>query len=144
MLYADPYFQIGRVTVFPSGMLTEAEYAYLEEKAEGRSLLEIDLKEIARTLERNPKVKRAEVMRSLPNQLKVFLATRSPIFQIRLSPTGPYYLVGSDQMVLAARNLAEPNLMILEDFGSSKKSYTTGTLYQNGYFWALSVVLAWI
>lgn len=144
MLYADPYFRITRVTVFPSGILTDAEYQYLQDQSRNRSLLELDLKLISKNLERNPKVKRAEVMRVLPNQLKVFLATRSPILQIRLSERGAYYLVGSDQMVLAARDMADPDLMILEDFSTAQKSYSAGALYANRYFGAVTEVLVWL
>ena len=66
MVYADPYFRVERITVFPSGILSYSEYQFLEDQAHGRSIAEIDLKQISRSLERNPKVKRAEVTRNIP------------------------------------------------------------------------------
>jgi cell division septal protein FtsQ len=144
MLYADPVFYVTRVVVFPSGVLSATEYEYLEREVEGKSLLGVNLKQVSKNLERNPKVKRAEVMRLLPNQLKVLLVTRSPVIQIRFSPKAPYLLVGSDRMILSSRQAADPNLIILEDFTAKKKSYTIGSLYQNNSFDQISEVTEWI
>lgn len=137
MLHANPYFQVEMIKVFPSGVLTESELRFLEAETRGRSLLEVDLKEISRRLERNPKVKRAEVVRSLPKQLSIFIATRFPFIQVKLKEEGPYYLVASDQLVLSGQISPRPDLLILEDFGASKKSYTVGSLYENRDFYLL-------
>ena len=134
MLHADPYFQVERITVFPSGLLSSSEYQFLDRQTRGRSLLGLDLKEISRDLERNPKIKRAEVVRILPNQLNVFLAKRFPFVQIQLKEKGPYYLVASDQRIVSAEGAPAPDLVVLEDFHSERKNYSVGTLYQNKYF----------
>ena len=137
MLHADPYFQVERITVFPSGLLSNSEYQFLERQARGRSLLELNLKQISRSLERNPKIRRAEVIRILPNQLNVFLATRSPFIQVQLRANGPYYLVADDQLVVSIQQTPEPELMMVEDFNSEKRAYSVRTLYQNKYFRSL-------
>jgi cell division septal protein FtsQ len=137
MLHADPYFQVEVIKVFPSGVLTESEHQFLEAQTRGRSLFDINLKEISRHLERNPKVKRAEAVRSLPKQLRIFIATRSPFIQIQLKEGGPYYLAASDQLVLSVQSSPRPDLAVLEDFGSAKKSYSVGSLYQNKDFYLL-------
>ena len=134
MLYADPNFRVERITVFPSGILSDSEYEFLESKASGRSLLEIDLNEISRSLERNPKVKRAEAVRQLPRQLNVFLTGRVAAIQVALKPGGPYYLVAEDQMVLSKQREPQPELMTLEHFESRLKTYAVGSLYQNEHF----------
>lgn len=134
MLHADPYFQVERITVFPSGILAASERQFLERQTSSRSLLEVDLKEISRSLERNPKVKRAEITRSLPNQLNVFLTMRVPFIQVQLKPGGSYFSVAQDQLVLSSQDSPKPDLMILEDFNSEKKSYSVGALYQNKHF----------
>ena len=134
MLYADPYFRVNQVTVFPSGILTEAEHHFLEHETRQRSLIAIDLKELSRSLERNPNVKRAEVNRILPDQLNIFLTTRLPFIQIQLKQGGPYYLIASDQLVLAVEAEPRSNLILLEDFNPEKKTYSVGTLYRNKYF----------
>jgi len=137
MLHADPYFQVERIAVFPSGLLATSEYQFLENQARGQSLLELDLKRISRSLERNPKIKRAEVVRILPNQLNVFLATRAPFIQVQLKEEGPYYLVSSDQLVVSVEEWPKPDLMVLEDLNSEKKTCSIGTLYQNKHFRSL-------
>jgi cell division septal protein FtsQ len=137
MLHADPYFQVEMIKVFPSRIITESEHQFLESETRGKSLFDIDLKEISKRLERNPKVKRAEVVRSLPKQLSIFIATRSPFIQIQLKEGGPYYLVASDQLVLSAQKSPRPELTILEDFETTKKSYSVGSLYENKDFYLL-------
>lgn len=137
MLHADPYFQVELIKVFPSGVLTGSEHQFLEAQTRGRSLFDINLKEISRHLERNPKVKRAEAVRALPKQLSIFIATRSPFIQIQLKEGGSYYLAASDQLVLSAQSSPRPDLAVLEDFGSAKKSYSVGSLYQNKDFYLL-------
>ncbi len=144
MLYADPYFRVNKIAVVPSGVLTQGEYRYLEQEAAAKSILRVDLKQISKNLERNPKVKRADVMRVLPNQLKVFLATRTAVFQVRFQSSGAYYLIGNDQMVLGSKSAPEPDLVILEDFSAKKKAYTFGTLFQNRYFDRIVEIMEWI
>lgn len=134
MLHADPYFRIERITVFPSGLLNSSEYRFLEDETRGRSLFEIDLRKMSKNLEKNPKIKRAEVVRILPSQLNVFLTTRLPFIQVQLEPEGPYYSVADDQLILSRVEAPHPNLMVLEDFNVQKKSYSMGTFYQNKYF----------
>lgn len=141
MVHANPYFLVERITVFPSGLLTNSEYQFLDRQARGMSLLELDLKKISGNLERNPKIARAEVVRILPNQINVFLTRRTPIIQIQLKPKGPYYLVARDQMVLLVEETPVPELEVLEDYSSAKKSYSLGSLYQNKYFQSLSSIL---
>ncbi len=141
MLHADPYFQVERIAVFPSGLLTNSEYQFLEGQARGQSLIELDLKRISKSLERNPKIKRAEVVRILPNQLNVFLATRAPFIQIQSKEGGPYYSVSTDQLIVSVEASPKPDLIILEDFNSEKKIYSVGTFYQNKHFRSLLSLL---
>ncbi|MBI4000118.1 MAG: FtsQ-type POTRA domain-containing protein, partial [Candidatus Omnitrophica bacterium] len=134
MVHADPYFQVERITVFPSGLLNSLEYQFLDNETRNKSLFEVDLKKISKNLEKNPKIKRAEAVRVLPNQLNIFLATRLPLLQVQLQPQGSYYSVAGDQLILSSRTVPRPDLMVLEDFSAQKKSYSIGTLYQNKYF----------
>lgn len=134
MLHADPYFQIERITVFPSGILNQAELRFLEAKAKGKSLLGINLKELSHSLERNSKIERAEVVRVLPKQLNVYLIKRMPMLQVQFKRNGSFFLISSDQVVTAINNQSRPDLLILEDYQSSKKTYSVGMLYQNSNF----------
>ena len=137
MLHADPYFQIERITVFPSGILNNLELRFLEDRTRGKSLLEINLKELSQSLERNPKVERAEVVRVLPKQLNVYLIKRMPMLQVQFKPKGSFYLISSDQVITAVNDQSRPDLLTLEDYQSNKKNYSVGMLYQNSHFEAL-------
>lgn len=141
MLHADPYFQVEKITVFPAGILNPEELRFLEEETKGKSLLEINLNELSQTLERDPKVERAEVVRLLPKQLNVYLIKRLPIVQVQVKPDGPYYLVSSDQVVISTSAQARPDLLILEDYRSVKKNYSVGMLYPNTNFESLCRIL---
>ena len=139
-LHADPYFRVERIRVFPSGILTEAEHQFLETKIQGKSLAELDLKQISRSLERNPKVVRAQTIRELPRELRIMLVTRTPFIQVQFGSTGPYYLVGSDQVILSRQDSPNPEVMVLEDLSAKQTKYSVGTLYQNKYFDELNEV----
>ncbi|MBI4358681.1 MAG: FtsQ-type POTRA domain-containing protein [Candidatus Omnitrophica bacterium] len=142
MVHADPYFQIVQITVFPSGILNLSEYEFLQNETRGKNVAEIDLKQISRSLERNPKVKRAEVMRNIPRELNIFLTPRLPFVQVQVHEGGLYYLVSDDQLVLSSEALPRPELLVLEDFSSKRKDYSAGTLYQNEHFYGVSKLLA--
>lgn len=133
MLHADPYFQVEKITVFPAGILTSAEIQYLESKTKGQSLLEINLHELSQSLERNPKIQRAEVVRVLPQQLNIFLTRRLPVFQVQTRADGPFFLISSDQLILAVLKQPRPDFVVVEDYTSSKKDYSVGMLYQNRF-----------
>ncbi|MBI4367769.1 MAG: FtsQ-type POTRA domain-containing protein [Candidatus Omnitrophica bacterium] len=137
MLQADPYFHVERITVFPSGVLSQAEYQFLETKTSGHSLFDVDLKGISEVLERNPVVKRAEVSRSLPNELNIVITTRLPFVQIQLKSGGPYYLVSEDQLVLTVQDVPRTDLLKVEDLSASKKSYAVGMFFGSRYFRSL-------
>jgi len=142
MLHADPYFQVTRVTVFPSGILSESEIRFLETATRDRNLIEINLKDMSQKLERNPRVKRAEVRRIFPQDINIMVTPREPLLQVQFRKNGRIYVVGRDQVVMSVSQHADPELIVLEDFSASKKSYSPGTLYQRKHFERVSELLA--
>lgn len=144
MLHADPYFQISRVTVFPTGVLTNAEYRFLEETTRGRSLLDVDLPKVSEILERNPRVKRAEVKRVFPQELSVVITPRLPLVQVQFGGKGEYFQIARDQVLVAKQMSPDPELIILEDYSNEKKSPLVGRIYQNKHFFNLTEVLNFI
>jgi len=137
MLHADPFFQIEKITVFPAGILSSSELQFLEMKTKGKSLMEINLKELSKNLERNPKVERAEVVRILPKQLNVYLIKRMPMLQVQTRSGGAYYMISKDQVITAIHKQARPDILVLEDHNASQKKYSVGMLYQNSNFESL-------
>lgn len=144
MLHADPYFQVSRVTVFPTGILTNAEYRFLEEKTLGRSLLDVNLGKVSESLERNPRVKRAEVTRVFPQELGVVITPRLPLVQIQFGGQGAYYQVARDQVLISMQTTPDPELIILEDYSSPAKSRSVGRIYHNQHFAKLTQVLNFV
>lgn len=133
-LYVDPYFQIERVSVFPTSLISAAEHRSLDAGLRGKNLLQVDLGAISRKLEQNPGVKRAEIVRSFPNQIKIFLTPRTSLVQVQSVSRGPYYSVSEDRVIVSVSQVSRPGFTIIEDFSGGRKSYVRGMIYQNPYF----------
>ncbi len=133
-LYADPYFQIERVSVYPHHLLSGAEQRFLESALQRKNLFRVDLSAISRELEKNPAIQRAEVIRAFPDQLKVFLTPRIPFVQVRNAPRGPTYFVSEDRIIVSVSKAPNHSFRVVEDFGRGKKSYTAGMVYPSPYF----------
>ncbi|OGW88582.1 MAG: hypothetical protein A3A73_03990 [Omnitrophica bacterium RIFCSPLOWO2_01_FULL_50_24] len=134
MLHADPYFQISRVTVFPSSILTHSEYRYLDEVTRGKSLVEVNIEHISRVLERNAKVERAEVRRQFPKELEVVITERKPWILVRFKKSGSWYAVGNDQIVTGVLREPISGLLVLDDEVGKQHNLSPGGLYENPYF----------
>jgi cell division septal protein FtsQ len=141
MLFADPYFQVARVTVYPSGVLSAGELTYLERETKIKSIMEIDLKEVSHALTRNPWVEKAEVSRNFPNEINVKLDSRKPIVQVQLKNMGRFLLLSDTGVVLEKNDLARSEFLVVEDFSASRKSYSAGTLYDSGSFSQLTELI---
>ena len=128
-LYADPYFQIRMVKVFPKGILNAEEYGILERRCANSSILDFDLKDLADFIEANPRVKQAKVYRHLPSELEIFIVPRTPLVELRLSPKGDYYELDQDGVVMAKSKMPDPALVTLEHFDYSKKSLNIFDFY---------------
>jgi len=134
MLTKNAYFQVARIKVFPSGVLTAGEYEFLEKVTRGKSLFETDLNLLSRVLERNPRVKSAQIARNFPHEIRVFVTPRQPTMQVQVHAQGPYYLLDDDQIVLAELKRPDQELFIVEDYDAKDKIYLPGQKYRNPYF----------
>jgi cell division septal protein FtsQ len=134
MLYANPYFSVGAITVYPSGVLTHLEIEYLEEVTDGKSLMEIDLAEISKALERNPRIKQGAVTRIFPDRIAVRIHLRDPVVQVQFSEKGLYYLVGPDRVIIDTSANPNPQLTIFEDFKTNDNEYSLGSYYRQKKF----------
>ena len=143
-VYADSYFQVNHVTVFPSGVLSDSEYRYLGKVTRGRSVFQVDLNAISKDLMRNPIVKSAEVARILPNEINVYLVSREPFVQIRCANGGDYYVVSKDQLVVSIEKTARPDLSLIEDYAAKTKKYSLGLRYQTKYFEQMIEMVSWL
>lgn len=133
-LYADPYFQIERISVYPPHLLSEADERFLTSELSRKNLLRVNLRAISRALEKNPGIQRAEAVRSFPDQLKVFLTPRTPFVQVQNTARGPYYFVSEDRIIVSVSKTPGRGFRTVEDFWMGKKSYAPGMVYPNPYF----------
>lgn len=140
-LYADPYFQIRTIKVFPKGILNTEEYGILEKKCSNANILEYDLSGLASFIQTNPRVKEAKIFRKLPNEIEVFITPRVPLIQVKLTPKGDYYTLDQEGIVMAKSKLPDPGLIILENFDNVKKTLTIFEQYQQEAFLKLPGIL---
>ena len=111
-LYADSGFLVQNVAVVPEGVLLPERIQELEKSYLGQNLFKISLRRAAESIERDPKIREARVIREFPKTLRVEIASRSPLVQIQLTPRGPYYAVGEDGVVLDTRLGRDENLLL--------------------------------
>ena len=128
-IQADPYFKVERVSVYPSGVLSNAEYKLLEHTILGKNFFSVNLQPLSRQLEKNLMVKKAEVVRALPNEVKIFLTERKPIFEVQLKLKGVFYGIADDRVVVEAKDRPKRGLLVVHDYDSVANQYQVGSFY---------------
>ncbi|PIQ86288.1 MAG: hypothetical protein COV74_05330 [Candidatus Omnitrophica bacterium CG11_big_fil_rev_8_21_14_0_20_45_26] len=116
LLYADPYFQISAITIFPRGVLSQTEYERLETTCRSQNLLEINLDQINRIVRSNPNVKDARILRKLPNEIEISLISRNPVAQLQLMPNGHWYLLDEEGIVMEVLKAAKSEFLMLTQY----------------------------
>jgi hypothetical protein len=115
-LYADPGLQIQAIEVVPHGSLSEARLKELQKRYFGRNLLRVSVKEVARFIEEDPKIREARVTRELPKALRVEIKERVPFAQLQFAPKGSYFSVAEDAVFLDEGEGRNKNLLLVELF----------------------------
>ncbi len=141
VLYADPYFQINVLKVFPKGVLTSDEYTGFEREIRGRSLLGINLERLSSVIKSNPRVKRVSILRHLPAELEIFIVPRDPIASLALSPKGEFYTIDDDGVVMAISKSPAPDLIQFSNYYYSHKKLDVFDKYRDASIKALPVIL---
>ncbi len=141
MLYADPYFNVSRVTIFPFGVLTPSELKFLQAEVMTKNVFQVELPRVANVLMKNPRIGNAEVDRSFPGEVHIWLQVRELLVQVQLKKQGRFYVIGKDQFVIEEAAVPYAALLTLEDYESKNKSLTLGTLYENKDFQQLALLI---
>ena len=110
-LYADPYFQVQTLTVFPKDVLMNEQYAKLEREVGGKNLLNLNLTRLVSLILSDPHIKSANLLRRLPNELEIVLTPRKPLVQLVFSPRGPFYTIDEEGVVMAISRTPNPVLI---------------------------------
>lgn len=116
-LYADPGFTVKNVEFFPQGALTPERVQELERNFVGQNLFKVSLQDVARQLERDPRIRQARVSRRFPKVLRIDIAHRQAFAQIKLNPSGPFYTVGEDGFVLGPAGPRQEVLLLVDAVG---------------------------
>lgn len=93
-------FTIQRIDVSSTGTLTPAHLREYARISEGQNLFAVDIGEIARRLQRTPRVRSVEVQRRLPDTLIIRVQERSPIALIKEGMYGRPMPVDSEGHIL--------------------------------------------
>ncbi len=125
-LYADPGFLIQNVEVSPQGSLPAEKIQELEQQYLGQSLFKISLRRAAETIEQDPKIREARIIREFPKTLRIEILARKPSIQIQLSPKGPYYAAGEDGVILNTEFARNENKVLIEVFEAQKNQLEIG------------------
>ena len=125
-LYADSNLGVQKIIVDPPQALSIAKRQELEAKLLGKNILQINLRQIAAKLEKDPEIESARVVRRLPSFLKIEIKHRDAVALIQFSPHGSYGLVSEDGMVLDVSRERKPSMVVIEAFGIGEKDVTAG------------------
>lgn len=117
LLYADVHLRIKNITVEPAASLAIASRVTLEQKYLNKNLLTVDIKEIARGLEKNPEVLQAKVSRRLPNEVYIEVEKRQPAANVQFRPKGAFGLIAEDGVILDVDSQPDPAYVLIEAYG---------------------------
>lgn len=99
-LYADYNLTVQKITVEPSQALVPAQRERLDSQILGKNILNADLKSIAQSLEKDPSIQNAKVMRRLPSEIYIEVQKRKPFAFIRFAANQNYGVISDDGMIL--------------------------------------------
>jgi cell division septal protein FtsQ len=125
-LYRDTSLAIQKIKVEPPEALAPAQRDMLETALSGRNILKVDISKVANSLEQDPWIQSARVVKSLPSTLVFKIQRREPIGFLRLAPGGPLALVSADGTVLDDAAVKTADGLIIEAVEPDVKSASKG------------------
>lgn len=144
LLSADAYFQVATLKIFPRGILSDQEYQALEQRATGLNILKADLRKIRAMIEMNPKVKQADVIRKLPNELEILLTPRKPAMQLKGALRGLFYTLGEDGVVMSSSETRDLSLIELTHLDYSTRNLKPLDRYSDPAWYKLEGILEFL
>lgn len=125
-LFADLSFKVDKIVVVPAQTLSIPKRQELESRLIGKNILQMDLKKLARELERDTQIEEARVVRRLPSTLEIAFIKRELFAQLQSIPRGSYAEISLDGMILNISRERVPALTLIEGFGSGIKDQPIG------------------
>lgn len=115
-LYADSYLSVQKITVHPPDAFSTERRARLDSSLLGKNILKVNIREVSDSLEKDPFVLKARILKKLPSELVVEVQKRQPFGFARFSPKGNFVLLSEDGMVLETVPEKSVTGLILEAF----------------------------
>jgi len=129
-LYADPYFRLDVIRVKTDLPFTTKQIELLSGLKLGENLLAVDLAKVASRIQRNPEIKRAEVIRILPNTIEINVVRRFEVFQVKPKGQSRYYAIDDQGFILSKSDIKSlKGLVLIEDANIPKNIIGVGDQY---------------
>ncbi len=125
-LYADPSLSIQKVEVSPADSLSIEQRTKLDSMLLGQNIMTVDLRKAARTLEKDPGVQNAKVVKHMPSKIGVEIVRRKAVACIQFAPQGNCGLVSDDGVILDVISFKNATGLILEAFETTKREPQIG------------------
>lgn len=127
-LQTYPAFKIKKIEVEPKDIFSPEQIKGILGIDKNTSIFSVNLSQLSQRLQEKPEVKRAVVMRSLPDRLLIKLVRRKAVAQIE---KGKYYLVDREGVILSERNLPVQELPLIRTTIEDKKRIEVGEKLEN-------------
>ena len=115
MVYADPLLHVRTIRVIPSDTISVSKIESLQKKWIGKSVVQINLRSIARDIEQDHRVLSADVRRQLPDGLEIHVDRRIPFGYVHFGSKGRWAMVSRDAVVLDVVTTPTESLYRIED-----------------------------
>ena len=125
-LYADYNLGTQRITVEPPQALSAAQRERLDSQILGKNILGLDLKQIARSLEKDASIQNVNVGRHLPSEIHIEVKKRKPLAYIRFAAAQTYGVISEDGMILETVDSRAATGLLIEAPGIGIQHPTMG------------------
>lgn len=113
-LYADPGFSIQKIEIVPEGALAPEQRSELERLYLSKNLFRVTLGDVKRTVEKDPKIKKARVVREFPKTLRIEIGERKAFAQVQINSQNLFYWVAEDGIVLNRETKRNKELIYID------------------------------
>ncbi len=125
-LYADSSLLIQKVEVTPAGALSTEQRQSLDTLLMGKNIMTLNLKKVAKSVEKDPGVQNAKVVKHFPDKVEVEVIRRKAVGCLQFSPQGNCGLVSEDGVVLDVLPVKSAPGLVIEAFETSKREPQIG------------------
>jgi cell division septal protein FtsQ len=125
-LYADSYLSIRRIVLEPFDALPPQEKQEIESRWLGKNMLTVNLQNMSKELQKDPKIRVVRVSLVFPSILKIEIEKRQLLGMIQLSPRGSFGLVSEDGVIFEVAKERNPSFVLFEAYGWDQKEPRIG------------------